>query len=214
MKRFTLIELLARPAVAPSSGDGRRQVRAAFTLIELLVVIAIIAILASMLLPALRGAKESANSASCLGNCRQLAMASLSYADSFNNYAPPAFSYNNWAVPSSWNQNLVLAGLIPPAAGAWPYGATGVFLCPSYRKSDHYNHYFPLYGMNVYLTGYFDYNTSKWERDPQKLTIIQSPSNCLMMAERASYEEMQPWAGTSGPNSFCGSASRWPATPP
>lgn len=75
--------------------NGRTKTRG-FTLIELLVVIAIIAILASMLLPALSSAKLRAHSTHCMSNLKQMGVAHFMYVNDFGKTVPYGNSQDLW----------------------------------------------------------------------------------------------------------------------
>jgi prepilin-type N-terminal cleavage/methylation domain-containing protein len=76
----------AWPPVSPGGIGSRPK---GFTLIELLVVIAIIAVLASLLLPALAKSKEKARRISCVSEVKQIALAMKMYVDDYNGSYPP-----------------------------------------------------------------------------------------------------------------------------
>ena len=96
--------------------------RPAFTLIELLVVIAIIAILASMLLPALSRAKSKAHTARCLSNLRQFGVTMLLYNQDNNDHFP--FSGRPWP-------QLPMVDLMKLFNPYLPTNGSAFYVCPA-----------------------------------------------------------------------------------
>jgi prepilin-type N-terminal cleavage/methylation domain-containing protein/prepilin-type processing-associated H-X9-DG protein len=109
--------------------------RHAFTLVELLVVIGIIALLISILLPALNRARESANNVACQANLRQIGQAFYLYADANRDMAPTGEGFGN----KRWHESL--ADLLQTRLN--DSGSGTIFHCPSATLKAGTYHYAP-----------------------------------------------------------------------
>ncbi len=144
-----------------------------FTLIELLVVIAIIAILAGMLLPALKSAKDSAQNIVCINNIRQVTQGFIMYANDNNDMIPPPF-VNAGDLP--WTHYLAGAKLDMRYDKNGQFMNLGSLQCPQQNDNIMANNY------AWYLTPHYGASYRLAESSP-KISRIRNPGNTFLLAD-------------------------------
>jgi prepilin-type N-terminal cleavage/methylation domain-containing protein/prepilin-type processing-associated H-X9-DG protein len=158
------LQFAISPSASPASHTRRRSStarRSGFTLAELVVVVAIIALLISLLLPALNRAREQSRSVKCLGNLRQMGQAAFIYAQAYDGYFP--ISHNSFT--HEWDFNVNGPTLTP--GNLWSAGTPlAIQQCPSYDR--------PSTTPTDPYTGY-NYNTSYIGGGVNEITPLGHP---------------------------------------
>jgi len=148
-----------------------------FTLIELLVVISIIAILASLLLPALSKAREKTKEVSCANKLRQIGLGIFSYAADNAGYIPPLRYSVNWPDREYWLDFLYLGGHVNTNPGKVPQN---IFICPSSQNTQILRFVYFNYGPNYSI---FLDRASSPNGKLTRLDGVRKPSSCSMTAD-------------------------------
>jgi prepilin-type processing-associated H-X9-DG protein/prepilin-type N-terminal cleavage/methylation domain-containing protein len=180
------------------TADRTKAVRARFTLIELLVVIAIIAILAAMLLPALKGARDVAKRTVCMNNFKQIGLGILNYTDDWQDWMPisnvPAdLSGGNVGCPWGWKLEIApyLGAIIPvpyTTNTCWDKNLgrnPGPLRCPVWVKDASITTYCYEggYGWNSGAGNAFGYQDTVWWGLRVKLSKTTKPSQSIVCGE-------------------------------